>query len=86
MSDQFMRCVREVYGVVLGLVVVLDEVVRFAAAANDCGWWPSELSLSSLPEDLSSGASGLGPQLSGEAKLISAGGGVLSSVLFLRWQ
>jgi len=40
---QLMRCVRRVFFVVLPLLVVLVEVVRFAAAAHDSGWWPSEL-------------------------------------------
>ena len=42
MSSQLMRCVRAVFFVVLPLLVVLDEVVRFAAAADDSGWCPSE--------------------------------------------
>jgi len=78
-----MRCVRLVIFVVLPLLVVLDEVVHFAAAADNCGWWLSELCLLSLPADLSSEASGGGPRLSRGANMISAGGGVLSSVLFL---
>jgi len=81
-----MRCVCPVFFVVLPLLVVLVEVVRFAAAADDSGWWPSELCPSSLPADLSSEASGGGPRLSRGANLISPGGGVLSSVSFLRWQ
>jgi len=81
-----MRCVRPVFFVVLPLLVVLVEVVRFAAAADDSGWWPSEVCPSSLPADLLSEASGGGPRLSRGANLISPGGGVLSSVSFLRWQ
>jgi len=42
MSTQLMRCVRPVFFVVLPLLVVLNEVVRFAAAADDSGWWLSE--------------------------------------------
>ena len=82
-SAQLMRCVRLVFFVVLPLLVVLDEVVRFAAAADDAGWWPSELCQSSLPADPSSEASGGVPQLSRGANLISLGGGMLSSVSFL---
>jgi len=55
-----MRCVRPLFFVVLPLLVVLDEVVHFAAAAYDSGWWPSELCPSLLPADLSSEASGGG--------------------------
>jgi len=85
-SAQLMRCVHLVFFVVLPLMVVLDEVVRFAAAADDSGWWLSELCLSSLLADPSSEASGGGPRLSRGANLISPGGGVLCSVLFPRWQ
>jgi len=85
-SAQLMRCVRLVFFVVLPLLVVLDEVVRFAAAADDSGWWLSELCPSSLLGDPSSEASGGGPRLSRGANLISPGGGVLSFVSFLRCQ
>jgi len=63
-SAQLMRCVRPVFFVVLPLLVVLVEVVRFGAAVDDSGWWPSELCPSSLPADPSSEASGGGPRLS----------------------
>ena len=85
-SAQLMRCVRSVFFVVLPLLVVLVELVQFAAVADDPGWWPSELCPSPLPADQSSEASGGGPRLSRGANLISPGGGVLSSVSFLRWQ
>ena len=75
-----MRCVCQVFFVVEQLLVVLDEVVGFAAAADDSGWWPSELYPSSLLVDLSSKASGRRPWLSLGANLMSPGGGVLSSV------
>jgi len=81
-----MRCVCPVFFVVLPFLVVLVEVVHFAAAVDDSGWWPSELSPSSLPADPSSEASGGGPRLSRGANLISPGGGVQSSVSFLQWQ
>jgi len=81
-----MRWVRPVFFVVLPLLVVLDMVVRFAATAADSGWWIFEFCLSSLGADPSSEASGRGPRLSRAANLISPGGGVLSSVSFLRWQ
>jgi len=45
MLAQLMRCVRPVIFVELPLLVVLDEVVRFAAAVDDSGWWPPELSV-----------------------------------------
>jgi len=48
-SAQLMRCVRPVFFVVLPLLVVLDEVGCFAAAAYDSDWWPFELCPSSLP-------------------------------------
>jgi len=64
MSAQLMRCVHPVFFVVLPLLVVLVEVVRFAAAADDSGWWPSELCPASLPADPSSEVSGGGPRLS----------------------
>ena len=38
-----MRSVRLVVFVVLSLLVVLDKVVLFVAAADNTGWWPSEL-------------------------------------------
>jgi len=60
-SAQLMRCVCLVFFVVLPLLVVLDQVVRFPAAADDSGWWPSELCPSSLPADPSSEASGRCP-------------------------
>jgi len=63
-SAQLMRCVRPIFFVVLPLLVVLVEVVRFGAAVDDSGWWPSELCPSSLPADPSSEASGGGPRLS----------------------
>ena len=85
-SAPLMQFFRLVLFVVLPLLVVLDEVVRFAAAADNSGWWPSELCPSSLPADPPSEPSGGGPRLSPRANLISAGGGVLSSVSFLRWQ
>jgi len=85
-SAQLMRCVRLVFFVVLPLLVVLVEVVRFAAAADESGWWPSQLCPSSLLVDPSSEASGGGPRLSRGANQILRGGGVLSSVSFLRWQ
>jgi len=47
-SAQLMRCVRPVFFVVLPLVVVVAKLVRFAAAADDSGWWPSEFGSSSL--------------------------------------
>jgi len=72
--------------VVLPRLMVLIEVVSFAAAADDSCWWPSELCPSSLPADPSFEASGGGPRLSGGANLISPGGVVLSSVSFPRWQ
>jgi len=81
-----MRCVRPVFFVVLTVLVVLVEVVDFVAAADDSGWWLSELWASSLAADPSSEASGGGPQLSGGANLILPGGGVLSSVSCLRWK
>jgi len=40
-SAQLIQCVRPVFFVVLPLLVVLVEVVCFAAAADDSGWWPS---------------------------------------------
>jgi len=43
MSAQVIRCVCTVLFVVLQLLGVLNEVVRFAAAVDDSGWWPSEL-------------------------------------------
>jgi len=46
-SAQLIRCVRPVFFVVLPLLVVLDEVVYFAAAADPSGWWPSEFGSSS---------------------------------------
>jgi len=70
-SAQLMWCVRPVFFVGLPLLVVLVEVVHFAAAADDSGWWPSELSPSSLPADPSSEASGGAPWLSRGANLIS---------------
>jgi len=85
-SAQLMRCVRPVFFVVLPLLLVLIEVVRFEAAADDSGWWSSELCPSSLPADPASEASGGGLRLSHEENLISPGGGVLSSVSSLRWQ
>jgi len=60
-SAQLMQGVRPVFFVVLPLLVVLVELVHFAAAADDSGWWPSELCPSSLPADPSSEASGGGP-------------------------
>jgi len=81
-----MRCVRPVLFVVLPLLVVLVEVVHFAAAADDSGWWPSELGPLSIPADPSSEVSGGGPQFSHGVNLISPGGGVLSTVSFLRSQ
>jgi len=48
-SAQLMRCVRPVFFVVLPLLVVLVEVVHFAATVDDSGWWPAELCPSSLP-------------------------------------
>jgi len=59
-SAQLVRCIGLVFFMVLPLLVVLVEVVRFAAAADDSGWWPSELSASSLPADPSSETSGGG--------------------------
>jgi len=85
-SAQLMRGVRPVSFVVLPRLVVLVEVVRFAAAADDSGWWPSELCPSSLQADRSSEPSGGGLRLSRGANLISLEGGVLSSVSFLRCQ
>jgi len=85
-SAQLMQCVRLVLFVVFPLLVVLDKVVRFAAAADHSGWWRSELCPSSLPADPSSEASRGGPLLSRGANLISPGGGVLSSVSVLQWQ
>jgi len=38
-SAQLMRCVCPVFVVVLRLLVVLVEVARFAAPADDSGWW-----------------------------------------------
>jgi len=61
-------------------------VVRFAAAVDDPGSWPSKLCPPSLPADRSFEASGGGPQLLRGANLITRGGGVLSSVSFLPWQ
>ena len=86
MSAQLMRCVRLVFFVVIPLLVVLDEVVGSAAAVDDSGWWPSQLSLSLLPADLLSEVSGGGLRLSRGANLILPGGGVQSSVLFLQSQ
>jgi len=56
-----MRCVHILIFVVFPLLVVLDEVVRFAAAADDSSWWPSELGPSSLLADPPSEVSGRGP-------------------------
>jgi len=81
-----MGCIRPVFCVVLLLLVVLDEVVRFPATADDSGWWQSELCPLSLPADQSSEASRGRPRLSRGANRISPGGGMLSSVLFLQWQ
>jgi len=81
-SAQLMRCVRPVFFVVLPLLVVLDEVVRFAAAAEDSGWWPSEFGSSLLQGHSSS--QGV-PRLSRGSNRRSPGAGVLSSVLVLRW-
>jgi len=81
-SAQLMRCVHPVLFVVLPLLVVLDEVVHFAAAADDSGWWPSEFSSSSL---LGHSSSEGVPRLSGGSNRRSPGAGVLSSVLVLRW-
>ena len=50
-SCQLILCVRPVFFVVLPLLMVLDEVVRFAVAPDDSSWWPSELCLSSLLAD-----------------------------------
>ena len=85
-STQLMRCVRRVFFVVLPLLVVLYEVVDFAAGADDSGWWASELCLLSLEAHRSSKGSGAGPWLSRGANLISPGEGVLSSVSFIQWQ
>jgi len=82
MSAQLLRCVRAVLFVVLPLQVVVDKVVRFAAAADDSGWWPSEFGSSSLlGHSLSEGV----PRLSRGSNRVSAGAGLLSSVLWLRW-
>jgi len=48
-----MRCLSSAFFVVLLPLVVLDKVVDFAAAADDSGWWPSELCPSWLQVDLS---------------------------------
>jgi len=82
MCTQLMRCVRPLFFMVLPLLVVLNEVVRFAAAADDSGWWPSEFGSSSLLGHSSS--EGL-PRLSHGSNRRLPGAGVLSSVLVLRW-
>ena len=81
-SPQLIRCVRPVFFVVLRLLVVLDEVVHFAAAADDSGWWPSEFGSSSL---LGHSSSEGVPRLSRGSNRRSPGAGLLSSVLVLRW-
>jgi len=81
-SAQLMRSVRPVFFVVLPLLVVLDEVVRFAAAADDSGWWPSEFGSSSLLGHYSS--EGV-PRLLHGSNRTSPGAWVLSSVFVLRW-
>ena len=47
-SAQLMQCVRPVFFVVLPLLVVLYQLVRFVATADDSGWWPSQFGSSSL--------------------------------------
>jgi len=85
-SAQLMPCVPTVFFGALRLLVVVDEVVWFAAAADDSGSWPSEFRPSSLPADPSSEASGGGLRLLRGANLLSPGGGVLSCVSFHQWQ
>jgi len=77
-----MRCVPPVIFVVLPLQVVLDEVVRFAAAADDSGWWPSEFGSSAL---LGHSSSQGVPRFSRGSNRRLPGAGMLSSVLVLRW-
>jgi len=72
-SAELIDSVRLVVFVVLPLLLVLDDIVHFAAAADDSGWWPSVLCPSSLPADQSSHASGGGPQQSVVSILISLG-------------
>jgi len=82
MSTQVIRCVRTVFFVVLQLQGVLNEVVHFAAAVDDSGWWPSEFGSSSL---LGHSSSEGVPRLSRGSNRRSPGAGVLSAVLVLRW-
>jgi len=83
-SAQCIQYIRPVFFVLLPLLVVLHEVASSPEAADHSAWWPSERCQSSLSPDPLSEGSGGGPRLSRRANVISPGGGLLSSVLFLR--